>query len=71
MGKRPRQLVVISDSDEEYFNHNACLSKSTMNNSKFGTHGEGKKLKNDKRASQCTIRLQKENLFQNEVRDMS
>ncbi|XP_059077296.1 cell cycle checkpoint protein RAD17 isoform X2 [Cryptomeria japonica] len=66
MGKRPRQLVVISDSDEEDYNHNAHSSKSTVHDSKFGVHGERKKLKNDKRSSRCTIRLQKENLFQNE-----
>lgn len=66
MGKRPRQLVILSSSDEEDCISNVHSSKIAVCDSKTGSYGEQKKLKDDKGYSGLGIQLQKANLSRTE-----
>ena len=67
MGKRPRQLVILSSSDEDDCTKNVLSSKIDVCDSKTRAYGEQKKLKDGKGYSCPGIQLQKTNLSRTEV----
>lgn len=66
MGKRPRQLVILSSSDEEDCISKVHSSKIAVCDSKTRAYGEQKKLKDGKVYSGPGIQLQKANLSRTE-----
>jgi hypothetical protein len=67
MGKRHRQVVILSSSDEEDCISNVHSSKIAVCDSKTGAYGEQNKLKDGKGYSGSGIQLQKPNLSRTEV----
>lgn len=66
MGKRPRQVVILSSSDEDDCTKNVHSSKIAVCDSKTRAYGEQKKLKDGKGYSCPGIQLQNTNLSRTE-----